>query len=1055
MRPGVPWNVKGIEAEARDMAQLAARRAGVSLGEWLTQVIMMEGRGAPQPYYVPGDGTYGPAPQPQYQPPLPSVRYPQAFPQQHAQAYAQQQPQAYAQQQPQPYQQTYPHAVPQQHPHLVHPQPSSHQPQPFARDPLGGAAQTLDSQIRGSEFAVVAHGLRDLADRLEGSERRAQQAIATVNQSVAAMQDRIDAAERVKQLADVAFSSAADALATSARDQSVAFESLESTVRGVQRRLNEIEAGRTELPGKDAMGRLETALGQLQKRLSEMETVRGEAPYKDVLQRMESTVGQLQKRLGEIETARHEFPHKDAMARLEAQIGDVRHDIADSEKRSREDLTQLAKFMRELGTRVDTAERNAAQGGGKSLVEGVSARLDALEARSQTSFEDLRGSLSSMDSRIAQTAASSKGGIPADAFNALKRSVDQLNSRFESVNERMDGIVERFEGVGDPSGGPLSGPIGAIESTLETLTSKIEDGERRAADSVATVSNALKTISTRLDESDKRQAQAVQTMTRRFDDVERKTTESAHTVEDSLKALTQRLETSDKKHKEAIGGLRLTVDGLVAKAAAEALPLDSPLARATATPSHLSGTTHFTSPPAPDFVPPPRASDRIDPEFPPFTTTTSKHLADAPPPPPSFEPETPPPLEKDGYSVSALQTIMAGTLGAPAPTAADLPPHFDSERYSPEPSDLDSDGFETQPRKDDFLSQARRAAQAAAQAEAERPQQRKSYLSSGKGESGGRNVGRLMIISLACIALVAGIVALLFTMPGGSNDDTNRPAAGESLGEILNGPASTSAEPGPAAAFVPPTPESTSPVEAASVAVEPNGLGVPTSEPAPSFTAGTSPLPGGSIAASETAIAALEVSATRGDARAQLVLALRYAEGRGVEKDDGKAASLVTKAAQQGLVIAEYRLGAIYERGVGVPKDLAQARTWYEKAAKGGNRKAMHNLAVLYAEGDVIGKNFQEAARWFRQGAEHGLADSQYNYAILLEQGMGVDKNLTEAAKWYAVAHAQGDVGAAERLEVLKKTLSAGDIAMAFEAARNFKPKPLDQTANEVPVIAG
>ena len=57
------------------------------------------------------------------------------------------------------------------------------------------------------------------------------------------MQDRIDAAERVKQLADVAFTSAADALAQSARDQVGAFESLENTVRSVQKRMNEIDSG--------------------------------------------------------------------------------------------------------------------------------------------------------------------------------------------------------------------------------------------------------------------------------------------------------------------------------------------------------------------------------------------------------------------------------------------------------------------------------------------------------------------------------------------------------------------------------------------------------------------------------------------------------------------------------------------------------------------------------------------------------------------------------------------------------------------------------------------
>ena len=109
MRPGVPWNVKGIEAEARDMAQLAARRSGVSLGEYLTQLIVTEGRssgtvghGYPQQQFMPGDGTYGPQPQPQYQPPPPSLRYPHLFPQGG--------PQGYAQAQPQPYQPLNPHA---------------------------------------------------------------------------------------------------------------------------------------------------------------------------------------------------------------------------------------------------------------------------------------------------------------------------------------------------------------------------------------------------------------------------------------------------------------------------------------------------------------------------------------------------------------------------------------------------------------------------------------------------------------------------------------------------------------------------------------------------------------------------------------------------------------------------------------------------------------------------------------------------------------------------------------------------------------------------------
>src|SRR5476651_2208479 len=40
MKLGVPWSVKGIRPEARETAKEAARRSGVSLGEWLNSVIL-------------------------------------------------------------------------------------------------------------------------------------------------------------------------------------------------------------------------------------------------------------------------------------------------------------------------------------------------------------------------------------------------------------------------------------------------------------------------------------------------------------------------------------------------------------------------------------------------------------------------------------------------------------------------------------------------------------------------------------------------------------------------------------------------------------------------------------------------------------------------------------------------------------------------------------------------------------------------------------------------------------------------------------------------------
>ena len=113
----------------------------------------------------------------------------------------------------------------------------------------------------------------------------------------------------------------------------------------------------------------------------------------------------------------------------------------------------------------------------------------------------------------------------------------------------------------------------------------------------------------------------------------------------------------------------------------------------------------------------------------------------------------------------------------------------------------------------------------------------------------------------------------------------------------------------------------------------------------------------------------------------------------------------------------------------------------------------MHNLAVLMADTTGGSQNYKEASRWFREGATYGLTDSQYNLAVLLEQGMGVEKNLKEAITWYAVAAEQGDTGAAERLDALKKSVPPAEVALALDAARKFKPRPLNPTVNELPTL--
>jgi TPR repeat protein len=65
-----------------------------------------------------------------------------------------------------------------------------------------------------------------------------------------------------------------------------------------------------------------------------------------------------------------------------------------------------------------------------------------------------------------------------------------------------------------------------------------------------------------------------------------------------------------------------------------------------------------------------------------------------------------------------------------------------------------------------------------------------------------------------------------------------------------------------------------------------------------------------------------------------------YEEGKGVERDYGKAFDRYMQAAARGHSAAQYSLGVLYEDGLGRERDLKRARHWYEKAAAGGDPDA-------------------------------------------------------------------------------------------------------------------
>ncbi|MEZ5788300.1 MAG: hypothetical protein R3D62_17895, partial [Xanthobacteraceae bacterium] len=186
------------------------------------------------------------------------------------------------------------------------------------------------------------------------------------------------------------------------------------------------------------------------------------------------------------------------------------------------------------------------------------------------------------------------------------------------------------------------------------------------------------------------------------------------------------------------------------------------------------------------------------------------------------------------------------------------------------------------------------------------------------------------------------------------------------------------------------------------------------------------------------------------DPGAAYEIALRYAEGRGIDPDMAAAATWFARAAEGGIVPAQFRLGGMYEKGVGVNKDLVQARQYYQVAAEHGSAHAMHNLAVIYAEGADGQPDFASAVKWFRKAAEYGVADSQYNAAVLLARGIGVEQNLGEAYKWFAVAAKGGDKDAVKKRDEIGERLDAQTLAAARLAASVFVPTLQPEEATTV-----
>jgi localization factor PodJL len=830
-----------------------------------------------------------------------------------------------------------------------------------------------------------------------------------------------------------------------------AIESIENEIRSLSRRID--DSRQNGIDGQ-ALAGIERALNEIREALRSMTPAEQLAGYDDAIRNLSAKLDLIVRASDDPGTIRQ---LEDAISALRSIVSNVA---------STDALARLSDDVHTLSAKVDQFARAEDHGDSFAVLEQrIAALTSSLESREQPvasdNSEHIEGALRALMDRLDHMQV---GNDSASAFAHLEQRVSYLLERLEASSDHRSGNLGRVEEG-------LQDVLRHLETQHASLAAFADNSRNFAAPAQpapAQMDPGLVDLIKR-ELSDMRYGQT---------ETDRRTQDSLEVVNNTLGHVVDRLAMIE-------GDLRAVRTAPVPPPAPVPAPQPIPAPRA-AMPQPAS--------------PPPR------PELP-NPATAQAHFAAAPREFHAAEPPAAPTI----VTPRAISEILEPQT-APLPRAAiepDLPPDHPlepgtrppgrtaspSERIAASENAISeiSPGTREQASTSSFIAAARRAAQAAsAQPAKDNKTRRAAPLKdpagdAAKGSSTITSKIRSLLVGASVVVIVLGTFKMAMTLL----DSGTPPSTPES--EISSEPPPAVLPPADSAspaAPAPTMPSMTSPTpigrqsmnapalfnpDSTASAVIPQAA-IPVAAPitAPDIT-GTIPraeviVP--TLPAASRKLAAVQIPSTeklpdeiggpvlrtaalKGDPSAAYEIGVRYAEGKGVPASYDDAAKWYDRAANAGVVPAIFRLGTLYEKGLSVKKDIDIARRYYLQAAERGNAKAMHNLAVLDADGGGKGANYKSASQWFRKAADRGVADSQFNLGILYARGIGVEQNLAESFKWFSLAAAQGDADSVRKRDDIAKRLDAQSLAAAKLAIQTFTPEGQPDDAVNVASPAG
>jgi localization factor PodJL len=807
-----------------------------------------------------------------------------------------------------------------------------------------------------------------------------------------------------------------------------AIESIESEIRSLSRRIDDTRQNGID---EQALERIERALGEIREVLGSLTPAEQLAGYDEAIRNLGAKLDLILRANDDPSTV---LQLEGAIAALRAIVSNIASNDA---------LVRLSDDVRTLSSKVDQLAQAGANNDSFAILEQrIAALTSALESRERPAANDhseyLEGALRALSDRLDRMPV---GNDSEAAFAHLEQRVSYLLERLETSSDHRAGNLGRVEDG-------LQDILRHLENQHASFAALAENN-RNTSPPPPMDSGLVDIVKREL--SDIRFGQS---------ETDRRTQDSLETVHNTLGHVVDRLAMIE-------GDLR---------------SVRSAPAQPAASPAPAPALATFEPPPAPHETMP--AAEQPRPELP-NPAATEAQFAAAPREfqvaQPAVQPLAAPMPPK------AISEILEPHAALVRPAIApDLPPDHPlepgtrpsgrvaspSERIAASESVISE--IPAAPREkvssSSFIAAARRAAQAAAAAPANEkaarmPPKNKDASAAGKEPTTITSKIRSLLVGASVVVIVLGTFKMAMALLDSSGARQLPPAMEHSIDPPQpQSPADKLDAPAPAApSMTSPTPigrqsnNSLAPnmLEGAQVTT-PQALAMaPVSTLTPADITGSIPGPPTEHLPDAIGGPVLRAAALKGDPAAAYEIGLRFAEGKGVAPNFDEAAKWYDRAAQAGLVPAIFRLGTLYEKGLSMKKDTGIARRYYLQAAERGNAKAMHNLAVLDADGGGKGADYKSASQWFRKAADRGVADSQFNLGILYARGIGVEQNLAESFKWFSLAAAQGDADAAHKRDDIAKRLDAQSLAAAKLAIQTFTTEPQPDDAINVATPPG